>query len=192
MPHDVTHLKTSQIDPIYGMSDSEGDRRQVVTGDLQERGLAPRPVWRELSRRLESLPLKDIKILLVGFDHKLSLQLREVGVGTTAWTPRVASLGDMGALCNAFTHLVVNFDRFTDTEEGVDMLLDFRKRCPHVVVILVSSDVARDDFGSERAAICDATLRSPWSKERMRKGLTEAWVNNVERRLRENVNPKPQ
>lgn len=78
-------------------------------------------------------------------------------------------------------YLVVNVDAMGDLEDAVDELIAFRKRCPDVVVLMVSAHVLSDDIGSYRQVICDATLRSPISQGRFEDGLVAARQNNLHR-----------
>jgi len=79
------------------------------------------------------------------------------------------------------TYLIVNADAMGDLEDAVDELIAFRKRCPDVVVLMISACVLTDDFGSCRQLICDATLRSPISLGRFEDGLVAARHNNLHR-----------
>ena len=72
------------------------------------------------------------------------------------------------------THAIVNLDAFEAVEDAVDWLLNFRLTVPECIVVAVSSFVSGDDLGSERRAICDATLRWPISKHRFDAGLRAA------------------
>jgi len=56
--------------------------------------------------------------------------------------------------------IFVDIDRY-ETEDIVDELLSFRQVCPAKPLVVLSSEVARDDLSTERRAIADATLRKP-------------------------------
>lgn len=64
------------------------------------------------------------------------------------------------------SHIVINLDDFASVVDAVDALLRFRKAQPECRVIAVSAFVGGDDFGFERRAMCDATLRWPLSRGR--------------------------
>lgn len=124
------------------------------------------------------------RVLLVAFSPKYLEELRDhlrgIGVHVNATTPNVKQLSHSGNMGAAFSHILVNFDAFDDLETGVDVLAAFRKRFDHAVV-LCSEHVSYDDLGSERSAICDATLRLPISLERLQRGLRAASANSRER-----------
>ena len=119
--------------------------------------------------------LSDARVLLVGFSSAQLASMREhlraFGVRATASAPGVSQLANVIGMKGAFSHIIVNFDAFEDVETGVDCLLSFRKQTRDFVVIACSAAVAGDDFGSERSAICDATLRMPVSRAALRAGL---------------------
>lgn len=129
------------------------------------------------------------RVLLVAFSPEqlqgLRDYLRGMGVHVTAATPNVKQLPDVGRMGTGFTHILINFDAFDDLETGVEVLSAFRKHFGHVL-ILCSAQVASDDLGSERSAICDATLRSPVTPERLRLALRAATTNRHERAVSAN------
>ncbi|MGJ8589961.1 MAG: hypothetical protein ACSHXW_17605 [Yoonia sp.] len=92
-----------------------------------------------------------------------------------------ASTGCLSGLtCADFqtTYLLVDIDAMGDLEDAVDELIAFRKKCPNVVVVMISAFVLSDDFETYRQLICDATLRSPISQGRLMSGLVSAKHNN--------------
>lgn len=141
----------------------------------------------EMSRIQQPGALSDMRILLVGFEP-LSLQrLREAArslkVGLAASSPNVRHLPDVADMDGAFNVLIVNADAFADTEEAVDALIAFRRHVQAMSVIIVSSNVNRDDLGTERKAICDATLQYPVSADRLRQALIAARDNSAPDRI---------
>ncbi|PXW67358.1 hypothetical protein C7964_10777 [Loktanella sp. PT4BL] len=78
------------------------------------------------------------------------------------------------------TYLLVNVDVIGELEDAVDELISFRKKWPNTVVIMISSFVLSDDFGTYRQLICDATLRSPISKRRVKSALLAARQNKTQ------------
>ena len=105
--------------------------------------------------------------------------LRKLGLGPCASCVKIEQMQDLGLLHNVFRYLIVNFDAFEDSDAAVTALLAFRQLRIDVVVILVSSEVAKDDLGAERAMICDATLRAPVTPARLQRGLSAAFENNA-------------
>lgn len=96
-------------------------------------------------------------------------------------SPSMRGLSDLTLADGETTYLIVNVDAMGDLEDAVDELIAFRKRCPDVVVLMISAFVLSDDFGSYRQLICDATLRSPISQGRFEGGLVAARQNNLHR-----------
>lgn len=76
--------------------------------------------------------------------------------------------------------MIINLDAFSDIDVAIDLLLSFRKQRPDVIVLIASTDVIKDDLGSERIRICDVTLRMPISSQRLLGGLEAAKVNHVD------------
>lgn len=91
-----------------------------------------------------------------------------------------ARLEDVNPADTGTTYLVVNVDAIGELEDAVDDLTVFRKRCPNVVVVIISAFVLSDDFGSYRKLICDATLRSPISQSRFEKSVIAARLNKFQ------------
>lgn len=65
-----------------------------------------------------------------------------------------------------FDFAVVDLDHFDTIDRCIDLCLLVRRLQPDCKIILVSEDVSRDDFGSERKPIADATLQKPVSRTR--------------------------
>lgn len=133
-------------------------------------------------------PLSDFSVLLVGFPVALSTRIRAdliaIGVRSTGMTADVEKLVDPAIAALGSTHLLVNLDSFDDLDSGVDTLLGLRRDAPDTVVVLCSADVGDDDFGPERAMICDATLQLPLTPARLGQGLWKGMSNNVAFRAR--------
>lgn len=77
--------------------------------------------------------------------------------------------------------LMVDLDGYDDSDEAIDDLLAFRAESPETVVILLSSDVGRDDLSLERIAVADATIRKPISRSRLLNGIEAARDNSTRR-----------
>lgn len=71
------------------------------------------------------------------------------------------------------SHIFVNLDSFDCLDTGVDILLDLRKICKSVRIVLTSSHVSGDDFGGERNSICDATLSFPLGATSLRMAIRD-------------------
>ncbi len=58
-------------------------------------------------------------------------------------------------------------------------LRKFREQHADLPVILLSNEFAGDDFSTDRLALCDISLRAPFSFDALRFALREAAVNNA-------------
>lgn len=144
------------------------------------------------SRRIEALAaeklcrdaFEDARVVLVGFSDAhlcdTRQKLRSIGVTATASASTARQLADLSDMRLGFTHVFVDFDAFDSVEDAVDALIAFRLNAPGVIVVAFSEAVSGDDFGRERARICDATLRLPISAPRLRDGLVSAELNHAE------------
>lgn len=122
--------------------------------------------------------LYDERIMLLGFDLSVRSQLREVlariDVVRFAFGEAVTFLSSTSVENAEISTIIVDLDVMDNIVDAVDMLRTFRTRHPGICVVLVSSEVSGDDFSRERAPICDATLRAPISKQRMKDALLTA------------------
>lgn len=122
-------------------------------------------------------------VLLLGFSAQRCSDLRkhfERDIPSVRLSSEAGNLSTIPHRFGGFDTLVINFEAFDDTEIGVDALLSFREENPQVGIILVSSRIARDEFGGHRKFLCDCTLRYPVTSDRLIEAL------NVARR-RENL-----
>ncbi len=145
------------------------------------RGLEDR-LWTDTGFKMEAASLSNKRVLLVGFSSQQRAALREmlaeIGVRMTAVVRTVQSLASIAELDSAFGIVIVDFDAFNDADGGVEALLNFRARSSRSPVILCSATVKGDDLTSERAAICDATLRMPGTRDRLKAALVAALENH--------------
>lgn len=146
-------------------------------------------LWAEFERRLSVEGISTLRTLLLGFDAKeLDQTLYVFGLldaGVTASIADLLTLRESDDLWEMFDVVMINHDAFEDPEMAVDEYLVFRERFAHKTVLLVSRHVAQDDLTTERAAICDATLRFPLSPERLLLGLKAGQSNRETRLARE-------
>jgi hypothetical protein len=140
-------------------------------------------LWRKMKAKFDDQKFDGVRVLGLGFeqDERTSLRngLRFIGVKATAIAPSVAQLKSVPAMGLAFTHVVVNIDAYESVEDAVAALIDFRIQSPITTVIAVSARVADDDFGTDRNAICDVTLRLPLTERRIRRSLIEGRTNRL-------------
>lgn len=80
---------------------------------------------------------------------------------------------------HAFDAAIVDCDHFEDADAVVDFGLHLRQIAPYLPVVMASSTVARNDFGMERRAICDVTLRKPFSRSGFFTGVETAMSNRA-------------
>jgi hypothetical protein len=78
-----------------------------------------------------------------------------------------------------FAFAAIDVDHFPDCDTAVDFCLVLRRFHPLCRVILLSSEVAKDDFGPERRPIADATLKKPITQNRFTDVLIETGVMPV-------------
>lgn len=130
----------------------------------------------------EACSLRGLAVLHLGFSRDdgvlLSETMHNLGARNVARSEHVypLGLGKPGAL--RYDGIVVNIDRYADVEMGVDRLMRFRRACPSCFVVLATADVASDDFGHHRRAICDSTLRLPLTASRLTEALEAALLNH--------------
>lgn len=144
-------------------------------------GALRRAVWPPVAVG-EARAVRSNRVLLLGLGRELAAaakaDLKDLGLQSVAICPGVALLREATVLRRlGFDIALVNLDAFDTLDAAVDALIGFRKACPDISVIALSQRVAADDTGSERAAICDATLRLPVSLRRLRDGIMAALEN---------------
>ena len=155
-------------------------RTQKYLGTSEER------LWDTSERNADAQALLNGPVMALGFAPAETRQLQRLfkplGLGAFAATPRVSELGGLACASVAMSYLLVNLDGFSDVDDAVGELLQFRQTRRDVVVVLVSSDLMRDDLGNDRKPICDASLRAPLNLTQLKAGLLAATRNNSEMR----------
>lgn len=134
------------------------------------------------TKELVSNTFQHTRVLLIGFTPRhlddTKNKLRSIGVAATASVSSVLHLQNVCDSGLGFTHVLVNIDAFDDIEAGVEALIEYRSSAPDLIVLICSEMVGGDDFGSERARICDATLKLPISSPRLVDGFLKAFLNH--------------
>ncbi|SPJ27086.1 hypothetical protein [Falsiruegeria mediterranea] len=74
--------------------------------------------------------------------------------------------------------LVVCIDEINDLHETIDALLLVRSANPKLPIILLSEKFSRHEFGVERRAICDVSLKIPASFVAFQLAIAQAVSNN--------------
>jgi DNA-binding NarL/FixJ family response regulator len=111
-----------------------------------------------------------------------------------AW---IASLGGtairLPQVADAMPYLARNPDarialvleaRADDLEDRIDACLAIRARFPACPIILLSETFGKNDFSTERMAVCDASLRSPVTQVAFKLAVPAALSNNAFFRMR--------
>jgi DNA-binding NtrC family response regulator len=149
---------------------------------LRKARILEQRLWAEIGSKMNAPSLSDQRILLVGFPPAQRARLREmldeIGVRMFATTGCPRKLALMCDTAKVFGIILVDFDSFADTEDGVDALLAFRSKSQRVPVILCSAGFKGDDLSTERSAICEASLRFPTTRERLRVAMLAAIENH--------------
>tara|TARA_R110002020_G_scaffold67179_12_gene176570 strand:+ start:17814 stop:18389 length:576 start_codon:yes stop_codon:yes gene_type:complete len=146
---------------------SQPDRFQNINS-LENR------LWQRFEVEQEDLREKKVAVGIVGFcePNLIAVEnlLHEIGVhkvtpfkGITQLYESINRPCNMKKYQREFSHVIVNLDSFPSLECGIDSLLDFRKVLKSTRIILTSTYAVRNDFGDEKASICDATLSLPLS-----------------------------
>lgn len=77
------------------------------------------------------------------------------------------------------SHVVLDVEALGGIATAYGAIRRFRDRYPNLPVILVSTDFAADDLGTERLALGDVSLRVPFTFAALDLALREAAVNNA-------------
>lgn len=78
-----------------------------------------------------------------------------------------------------FDLALIDADHIGDPGDVVDLGLRLRRYAPGLPLVFVSSRVSQDDLGTDRAAICDATLRKPLTRRAFLRALPVALDNHA-------------
>lgn len=73
--------------------------------------------------------------------------------------------------------MILDLDLYDDIAVAIEDLLVFRSVSPETIVVVLSSDVSRDDVSLERAVVADVTLRKPVRRNRLLEGVRIARNN---------------
>lgn len=76
-------------------------------------------------------------------------------------------------------HVIIDLEAAGGITSAYPALRAFRDRHPDIPVILLSDEFSTDDFGTDRLALCDVSLRIPFSFASFGFALREAEVNNT-------------
>jgi hypothetical protein len=103
-----------------------------------------------------------------------------------ALTQIVETITELEILCDALPtdHTPLLLLNASISSDLCTNLLDLRRSRPEIVILLTSSEFLRNDFSIERGAICDASLRAPYTVVALALGITAAFNNHSEMRQR--------
>ena len=122
--------------------------------------------------------------LRIGLAARNSVQGRSIATNLAGFGHEAHLVSDLDSLLGTVADrpkdwdcIIADLDVVGDTETAVDELLIFRDSCPVVPVLLLSSEVRRDDLSRTRCAIGDATLRKPVFRQGLLEGMSAALEN---------------
>lgn len=79
--------------------------------------------------------------------------------------------------------LLVNIDVYRSLDDAVPALVSLRRQFPKLAVVIASTRFHRHDFGSDRAALADASVRLPASRATIEIAISHALSAAGKRRL---------
>lgn len=82
------------------------------------------------------------------------------------------------------SYALIDVDALGGIVEACDDILRLRKHRPDIMIILLSHDFLRHEFGKERLPLADACLRLPCSFANLELAMVEAELNNQAWQLR--------
>lgn len=129
-------------------------------------------------------PSDTMQPLRIGLAAPNTMQSRSIATHLAGLGHEAHLVSDIDALLAAVVDrpedwdcIIADLDGAGDMEAAVDEMLIFRDSCPDIPVLLLSSEVSRDDFSRTRRAIGDATLRKPVFRYGLLRGLSAALKN---------------
>lgn len=121
-------------------------------------------------------------IALVGLKeaslHRIQIFIRDEGGEILRLEPTALNAYDPIARAKP-DHVIIDLEAVGGIASAYSSLRAFRDRHPDIPVILVSNEFAKDDFGTSRLALCDISLRAPFTFAMLGFALREAKVNNT-------------
>jgi len=146
------------------------EHRQDLDGDFS---LADERFWRSYLNKDDGLV--ELRIALIAPSSRQSLNVANdlSGLGH-----EVHHSNDCGAMLSAVQNhpdrwslLIIDLDFLDDLDAMVSELLEFREWSPGLPILLLSSEVHRDEFSSHRKAVGDVTLHKPVFRQRLLEGI---------------------
>lgn len=111
--------------------------------------------------------------------HMLEGWITALGGHSMAVGDRLLPLEWIDQYACDFDLAVVDCDHVGDYGDVIDLGRRLRRHAAGLPVIMLSSQVARDDLTTERMAICDATLRKPLTRGAFLLALPAALENHA-------------
>ncbi len=146
--------------------------------DLESKNSVEQEIWRGVNERSQTSSLR--LALLAPDDAQgamLALELTDLGHVVHHFNVVDTMLSSIVSSSDKWDLLAIDIDLMEDDLDSVDEMIEFRKACPRVSVLLISGRTTNNDFSSERSAICDATLCKPVGHTQISKGITAALEN---------------
>lgn len=144
--------------------------RQDSDGDFS---LADDRFWRSYVKK--DGDQVELRIALIAPSSRQSLN---VANDLSSLGHEVHHSNDLGAMLSAVQNhrdrwslLIIDLDLLDDLDAMVSELLEFREWCPGLPILLLSSEVHRDEFSGHRRAVGDVTLRKPVFRQRLLEGI---------------------
>ena len=124
-------------------------------------------------------------IVYFGEESKWNIEALEAGIDRKNFrllliSPRI-NLKTIHPILREANICFVDADCMDEVEDTVSFCLGIRNFEPNVKIVIVSSEVRGHDLTAERAAICDATLKSPLSAYAVSEGIRAANINSQRR-----------
>ena len=177
---ELVHVSPRPIGGISTTARSPGGRTLRLASATDDIGRLERVA----ARKLLAGSFEHARFLLLGFEGEYLFDLRQkmksIGAFSMASAISLCQLDRASDIGLNFTHVLVNLDAFASIEAAVESLIAFREKTPDLIVVAFSEMTSGDDFGSERTAICDATLKLPVSTPRLADGLVTALLNHAD------------
>ena len=153
-------------------------RSTVVASDCDEQ-------WLQFNSPAEVA--NDLRVICVGSTSHCS-RMPDLAQKLLDQNTSVDIVNDMDATLDAIRVspsgwglMLVDLDHVTcrhDMEDVVGELMQFRKDCPWIAIILLSSSFLKDDSGITRLSIADYCLRSSVSNSKILSVFDDVWRNH--------------
>lgn len=111
-------------------------------------------------------------------DSLLRSWLGRAGFSVTAQPTLDEMIDELAADPDNTGIVFVEIESLGGITQTIEALLEIRKIAPAVTLVLLSEKATVSEFGTERLAICDATVKSPIGWKSLVEALEQAKTNN--------------